>query len=135
MSKKNDIKQLIRDMESKFVRECEWKKWNGLSPEMRACLLKHSRPPRHRPLMGPFYDHKTGNKYYIRKKDLSYFELRKTFPPKFLVLEPPKHVFAAKHYLFAKPAQEHIKGYIIAGSAIAAAAAIVIFELYIWLTY
>jgi len=94
-----------------------------LKKQLQEIITGH-RP---RPLMGPFYDHKTGCKYYIRKQDLSYFELRKKYPPKPIELKMPTHVFAKKHHLAIKPEHEHIYGYIIAGSGIAIIAAIVIF--------
>jgi len=76
--------------------------------------------------MGPFYDHKTGHKYWVRKKDLSYFELRKLYPPKPIEIGRPVHIFAKKHHMALKPEHDFIIGYAIAAVGIGFYAFIVI---------
>lgn len=53
--------------------------------------------PRPRTWLGPFYDHKTGKKYYIRRRDLSYFQMRKKYPKTFLQELKYRHIFEKKH--------------------------------------
>lgn len=105
-----------------------------MNKELVKELHKKADKPRPRPLMGPFYDHKTGLKYYVRKHDLSYFELRKKFPPKPLELTRCRHILQRTHILSRNPKYEHIYGYIIAGSIIAFATFIVITYLHFLLS-
>lgn len=57
---------------------------------------------RPRPVMGPFRD--GSRKYYVRKRDVTYWDLVKKYPPKPVQLFPPKtyHILQRRHHLTPK---------------------------------
>lgn len=54
---------------------------------------------RPRPLIGPFYE--GSRKYYVRKRDLTYWQMRSKLPRKAVEIIPKKHfhVFRRHHHL------------------------------------
>lgn len=100
----------------------------GKHPKLKGHLPGKRRP---RPLM--YIGKHNGKKCYVRKRSLSYFQLKEKYPPlrPIDVMPKPRHIFMKKHHLANDPAYEHIYGYITAGCGIAIVSFIVIFYLYL----
>jgi len=91
-------------------------------------ILKGHRP---RPLM--YIGWHNGKKCYIRKRDLTYWQLRAKYPLKTLDILEQKvfHPFQKAHHLKRNYWWENYGGYVMAGSAIAFAALIATFYIII----
>lgn len=113
-----------------FSRAWGFKMDKEIKDELRRVALRH-RP---RPLMGPFYDHKTGKKYYIRKRDLSYFQLREKYPKHAIEALSPMHIFQKSHHLSKSLDEIELEEKILPWCFIGIAAAIAIFYTVIFIT-
>jgi len=85
--------------------------------------------PRPRPLM--FCGYHNGKKVYVRKRSLTYWQLREKYPPLRPIdkMPKPRHIFEKKHHLASDPQYDHIFGYLMAGAGIVLYALIAIFYL------
>lgn len=102
-----------------------------MDKDLKKQLQKIITGHRPRPLM--YIGYVGGKKCYVRKRDLTYWQLREIYPPlrPIDILPKPRHIFQKKHHLDAKRLQEHIVGYCIAAAGIVIFVSIVIFYLYL----
>lgn len=91
-------------------------------------IIKGNRP---RPLM--YCGYHNGKKCYVRKQDLTYWQLKEKYPPlrKIDILPKPRHVFQRQHHLKPIHLREAFWGYVMAGCAASFCLLIVITYVYV----
>lgn len=89
-------------------------------------IIKGHRP---RPLM--YVGWHNGRKCYIRKRDLTYWQLLEKYPKPFNLKKyiKPRHFRQKKHHFAIDPAFDYLYGCIIAGCFIAAGLFVTLFYL------
>ena len=97
-----------------------------MNKELLKELHKKLDKPRPRPLM--FCGYHNGKKVYVRKRSLTYWQLREKYPPlrPIDLMPKPRHIFQKQHHLKPIHLREAFWGYVIFGGAMAFAAFVVI---------
>ena len=83
--------------------------------------LKKQLQTGHRPRPLIYVGRHNGKKCYVRKHDLTYWQLRSKYPPKPIFVDVPRgrHIFQKRHFRRPAPIAEWKVGYFLAACGIA----------------